>query len=460
MSNGLQGSRAMWGSALGLVLCLSCARQRAISTAVTASCPIEWTAPQQLEHDGGKPVAIDGGFAEIVDGHRSTFSHLALYWLERDQILDTTRAKDSTFMMSFVSNFTSVGGVIDDLQAVTKIDPPDPFFPSRTAIPRYSFQLAGWSQNKVRVAWLASDPQSQPSTSLEMTRLEVATYNGRTWTDRARVPISATSHEFVVPAHRAGRAWQTRAFAVPVSPRGGRTHVSVLVQKPSGWVVAKVDSTHLIFAPSIAELADGTLVLTDLATFRDVRGWYSRRGTVREDRITWDEPVLIDRVPGSVSPYTWAQLGGDSLLLVWHRDASDTSNAGARVAVSADGGTTWSAQSVDVLSSSSGGYVSLAVDVTGTPRLMFLTGGDDAVLGSRGRMVMSSWVNGRWTAPQPISPESTDGSQRLWALSDGSLLASWLKIRSYSTRGIAPSTIVAVGQPRCLTAPASETTPD
>jgi hypothetical protein len=364
-------------------------------------------------------------------------------------MLDTARVKDSVYLASAIGNFTGVGGVIDNLRGVEPIAPPDPVFPSRVAIPRSSFRLAGWSRDNVRVAWLASDSIPMPNTSAPMTRFEVATFNGRSWTDRERVTLAADGQDFFVPAHRAGRPWNSRAFAVLVSPKGAARYVAVLAQRKSRWIVAKVDSGGWPFAPSLAELQDGTLVLTSLAEFHDVRGWYSRRGAVRNERIEWEAPVLIDRVPGGVSPYSWAQLGADSLMLVWHREQSDTSEAGARVVLSADGGKTWNVQRADALAGSSGGKIRLAVDVTGTPRLMFMTDGNDRVLGSPGRLALSSWVNGRWTTPAPISSDETDTSQQLWALADGTLLGIWTKIRLLPSRSIAPTTFATVGRPRC-----------
>lgn len=431
-----------------LVATASCAHSPFHSPAA-AVCPIAWDPPQLLEHDGGKPVAINGGLASVVRGRRMLLSSFALYWLERDQMADTIKLKDSAYVAGALPFLTSVGGIADDLHALTPISPPDSILRMGRVVMRSDFQIAAWSSSQIGVAFLAGDSVSTKDRSAVMTRLELADFDGDRWFNRDRVETGPGGRSLMLPARRAGKPWRTRSFAFDMAP-SGRPHFNiVLVKRGSRWITSKLDSTGSTFATSLAELADGTLVLTTLLTVGDVAGWYARRGTVVGDRITWSSPVLIDAVNSSVSPYTWAHLGGDSLLLVWRRDPTETAGPAVRVALSADGGRSWSAHEEPSLADAAGGFIRLAVDSSGTAHLTFLRGAREGVLNSPGDLMSSSRVRGSWTRPVAVSQEETDTSQDFWALADGSLLASWLKIRAFTPRGIIPTSYVAVGRPRC-----------
>ncbi len=445
-------NRGAWVSVAVLAAIVeSCAHASSTARSSAVACEFTWTAPQPLEHDGGKPVAIAGDVVESLSGHRVMLSNVTIFWAEEQQMVDSARAaNDSAYAKAIAPNFTSIGGEIDDPRATRGLASEVSRAETASRFLRQRYTMVGRTASGIRVAWLASDASPKGTTDAGVSDYEFASFDGQHWGVRTRVPIGAPIDWFDPPVRRAGRPFELRAMAFRVSPKNQIPHVEVWTIRDDHLQRVSTIRDLSGFAPSLAQLRDGTLVLSMLADVDKVHGWFSRRGRLVGDSVRWDAPVLIDPVGRSTSPYEWAQLGGDSLMLAWYREKTDSTSSQLRVVVSPDGGRTWTAEAPPPLQSSVAGTLQLAVDVTGTPHLMLDVRTDSGVPDSLAPKVVSSWRHGQWTVPQTIAVPGLELGSSLRALSDGSLIASWMKVRTFTARGISPVSYVAIGRPVCI----------
>lgn len=158
------------------------------------------------------------------------------------------------------------------------------------------------------------------------------------------------------------------------------------------------------------------------------------------DSVAWSEPRLIEPINGGFSYFSWARLGGDTLIVIWHE--GDESQGKLKTLLSTDGGSHWKR-----LESMPGRMAPdpLVVDAAGRVHIVY-RGAESPVLNAPGVILHSIWLNGRWSAPDIVSPKESMTSPGAGAASGGRIMATWTEA-DWTALGPMPKSYISYWTP-------------
>jgi hypothetical protein len=172
---------------------------------------------------------------------------------------------------------------------------------------------------------------------------------------------------------------------------------------------------------------DGSVSLLVAATKEASRYLYWIRGTPASEGVAWQEPQLVDTLPGSFETFSSARLGGDSLVVLWFTRSDGGSHDGMmKTVVSVNGGRAWAPTAPLLLSSAMDGQ-QLVVDDSGHLHVLYrgAPAEQGGVLNAAGVVVHSRWRAGVWTTPTAVSREPSITGVAAGAAQRGRLLVTW-----------------------------------
>jgi hypothetical protein len=280
-----------------------------------------------------------------------------------------------------------------------------------------------------------------------MTGLDVATFDGTRWSDHLTILSGEKIELGRLPVSRAELEFERSVIAAK-STDSSRRLVRVARKVGRTWSTADWTDGSIVHYASATTAADGaTVMVMTLTPPNGVAGVYSTRATTwPPSPADWSRPQRIDSLrsmPFSFGRFSWAHLGGDSLLVVWHQ--SGGSEHFLTTALSVDGAKSWRLLQPLVHDSGIDGE-SVAVDSRGRVHIVFRSAAGDGVVNAAGRVMHAIWNGATWTRPAPVSTTTSLTDPGLGFTSGGRLVATWTEA-VFDANGASPKTVVGVWTP-------------
>lgn len=264
------------------------------------------------------------------------------------------------------------------------------------------------------LAWEADDTlMSRP----EATAVRAATFDGADWRDSQT--LIATPGALL--GLRLGRPPVARIAAdsargiVAVVERDSNRLV-LFRRRADGWQRTSWHSGGWLIYASASVSPDGGIVVLAMG-----QGLVFGLRADWSDSVQWSNPIVIDTLRGTSEAFSWARLGGDSLVAVWRQ--SFTAEALSRIvtALTVDGGRHWQLTPPFALKSDVESP-QLAVDDAGRVHVVFRATAYENIINQHGQIFHAMWQAGAWTGSGPVARRTSDGGPAFGNAPNGKLL--------------------------------------
>jgi hypothetical protein len=385
----------------------------------TNVCTGRWTAPVAIRHADDLRVYVERGVITPLGNATLAVGSPALFWLGKEHLAPPAAMSDTAKLMWAV---TRAGASIDSAGVATAVPNPD------SLRSRDHPALIGWDRNRATIAWETADSGSRGMPNTNMTRIDVASFDGTRWTTPQTIITGQHLELSSAPAIRAGTPFELSVIAASGRDSASRHYLRLARRSGGRWTTVEWRGMASLVQAVALPVSDGSVLVAMLgAGPGGDAGLYTTRATWSADTVAWTPPVRVEAIVGSYSTFSMALLGGDSILIVRHQHSAPRVRSGLRTFITADGGRHWSDSTSDRALTSLQDE-RLAVTSDGRVHLVYRGTANDAVLNAPGAVMHSMLDNGSWAKPAVISADESVTGPDVGPTPNGGLRALWTRM--------------------------------
>lgn len=431
--------------ALLVALCLTPLSVRG-QTSVSRVCKVGWSEPFALLDAAGHPAYVEPGTGVAFRGQALVFGDPTFMWLTSDHMVPQDSASLKALDTAAVRQaFQQSGLLIDSSGRVT---------PVPRAQLDFGMKYPGSAKagdGRIHVVFAVDTVQGRGGSDPD--RLFYASYDGARWSPSVLV-LKGRQFYWHWGSNNLLSARGDVLAAATLSTTDGWRSIRIASYSGGRWRTAAYSrlvsmSMHGV-ATTVNRAGMPVLFVSGTRTDEDPALFATRIERWVDTSAVWSRVAPIDSVAGTEASETGvAQLGADSLLVVWSRRL-DRGTRRMRYAVgsalSVDGGANW--QLSDSLTFAAGlSGLRVLVDESGRVHALFQAPFDIGVLGAPGRIQHAMWIDGHWSAIGRVSNKDSFVAPTGVAIPFG-VLAVWAE-PLIGRSGIEPRSFAAIWRSHC-----------